>query len=97
MANRLLGYALTSDEVTPGWGWLMENTEVLMSDQPNYQWTVIDFTDRSQTKHFVQKTGKAGAVAYVNSLLRAGHKAKIYPYREPRRYVDIVAERGPNG
>jgi hypothetical protein len=63
-------------------------------DNQNYNHTVLCFTDKTKTKYFVELTE---ATTYANKLLRAGHKCKIYPYRPPRRYVDILAERGPNG
>ncbi len=65
-----------------------------MEQQPNYTHTVMCWTDKTLRKSF---EGIEAATAYANELLRAGHKVKIYPYRPPRRYVDIVAERGPNG
>lgn len=63
----------------------------------NYQWTVRCFSDKAKTKHFIQKGGPGGAVAYANKLLAAGEKAKIYPYSSPKRAIDYIAERGPNG
>ncbi len=68
-----------------------------MTDQPAYKWTVHDFTDKSKRRHFVHKTGPQGAVEYANALLAKGHRVKIFPYSPPRRYIDIVAERGPDG
>jgi hypothetical protein len=56
--------------------------------------TVYCFTDKTRSKHFVTL---ARATEYANKLLVLGHKCKIYPYRLPRKYVDILAERGPNG
>lgn len=64
------------------------------NNQPNYTHTVHCYTDRTRRRHF---EGIEAATAYANDLLRQGEKAKIFPYRPPRRYVDIVAERGPNG
>lgn len=54
--NRLLGYALTSDEVTPGWGWLQLNTETIfqtrkeksMSTDQTVQWAIIELMGHSQ-------------------------------------------------
>lgn len=54
-----------------------------------YTKTVRDFTDRSKDKDFVDPQA---AIGYANTLLRQGHKVKIYDYRPPRRYIDHVAE-----
>jgi hypothetical protein len=59
-----------------------------------YKYTVHCFTDKTKRAHFLDVQD---AIRYANKLLRAGEKAIIYPYRPPRRYVDILAERGPNG
>jgi hypothetical protein len=56
--------------------------------------TVHCYSDKSKRKHF---TSKQEAVTYANSLLSQGLKARIFPYSPPRRYIDILAERGPNG
>lgn len=55
-----------------------------------YTHTVRCFDDKTLTKHFAFVNQ---AAAYANQLLRAGHKCKIYPYREPKKYIDYVAER----
>lgn len=65
-----------------------------MTEQPDYKFTVHCNTDKSKRRHFVSQ---AEAVAYANDLLRSNHKVRIFPYRPPRRYIDILAERGPNG
>lgn len=65
-----------------------------------YQWTVFyraPDTQKVKREDFAKKEGKSGAVARVNELLRKGYKAWMRPYSPPRRYIDIVAERGPNG
>lgn len=64
-----------------------------MSDQPTYTHTVHDFTDKSRRKHC---TSLAEATDYANDLLRQGHQVKIYDYKPARRYVDVLAERGPD-
>ena len=55
MANQLLGYALTSDEVTPGWGWLQTYTEVIyqrkeqpMNTDQTIQWAIIELMGHQQ-------------------------------------------------
>ena len=72
-----------------------------MDNQPDYKWTVFyknPATDQLSREHFVNKTGRDGAIERVNVLLRKGYKAWLRAYRPPpRRYVDIVAERGSNG
>lgn len=71
-----------------------------MSNQPEYKWTVFykdPTTQALSREHFVNKTGKEGAIERCNALLRKGYKAWLRSYSPPRRYVDIVAERGPNG
>lgn len=61
---------------------------------PVYTHTVRCFDQKDLTKPF---TNIKQATKYANQLLRDGHKIKIYPYREPKRYIDYLAERGPNG
>lgn len=61
---------------------------------PVYTHTVRCFDDKKLTQNF---TDIKRASKYANELLQAGHKCKIYPYREPKRYIDVLAERGPNG
>ena len=71
-----------------------------MENQADYKWTVFykdPITQTVKREHFVNKTGKAGAIPRVNELLRQGYQAWLRPYKPPRHYVDIVAERGPNG
>ena len=65
-----------------------------MTDTLNFTHTVYCFNNKKLTKNF---TDGGPAYDYAIRLLRLGHKCKIYPYRPPRRYVDILAERGPNG
>lgn len=52
--------------------------------------TVLCFTDKGKRKNF---TNKQEAIDYANSLLREGHKCKVYPYRPPKKYIDIMLER----
>lgn len=59
-----------------------------------YTKTVFCQDDKSLTRHFVDPQE---AVTYVNQLLRAGHRARLRDYRPPRKYVDILAERGKDG
>lgn len=59
-----------------------------------FAYTVHCFTDKRKTQHF-RNIGEA--VGYANRLLSYGFQCKIYDYRPPRKYIDIVAERGPNG
>lgn len=61
--------------------------------------TVHCYSDKSKRKHFTSKhfTSKQEAVTYANSLLSQGLKARIFPYSPPKKYIDILAERGPNG
>lgn len=54
--------------------------------------TVHCFTNKKLRKHF---ESEAAAVKYANELLKKGEKAKIYPYRPVRRYIDLLAEEGP--
>lgn len=71
-----------------------------MGNNPDYKWTVFYRDPTSQKvsrENFVKKTGRDGAVSRVNYLLRQGYRAWLREYRPVRRYVDIVAERGPNG
>lgn len=63
-------------------------------EEQQYTHTVHVWTNKALRKHFA---GIEAATAYANDLLKQGHKVKIYPYRPVRRYIDIVAERGPNG
>lgn len=65
-----------------------------------FKWTVFykdPLTGKLTREHFANKTGKDGAVSRVNYLLRKGYKAWLRTYSPARRYIDIVAERGPNG
>lgn len=59
-----------------------------MSDK-NFNWTVHCFDDKSLRKHFEQK---GQAVTYANDLLSQGHKAKLFTYSQPKRYIDHIAE-----
>lgn len=59
-----------------------------------YTETVFCQDDKSLTCHFVDPQE---AVTYVNALLRAGHQARLRDYKPPRKYVDILAERGRDG
>ncbi len=63
-----------------------------MEDQPTH--TVHCFSNKELTKHF---PNIRDAAKYANNLLAKKHQIKIYPYRPPRNYIDIVAERGPDG
>lgn len=62
--------------------------------EQKYTHTVHCFDDKTKRQHF---TSHREAVAYANQLLRAGHKAQIYPYSLSKRYIDYLAERGPDG
>lgn len=64
-----------------------------MRDESSYTHTVHCYDNKSLRQHFVS-LGKA--TQYANSLLANGHKVKIFPYTPSRRYIDIVAERGPD-
>jgi hypothetical protein len=59
-----------------------------------YTKSVICYDDKSLTRHFVDPQE---AVTYANTLLAAGHRARLRDYRPPRKYVDILAERGRDG
>jgi hypothetical protein len=60
--------------------------------------TVHCYSDKSKRKHFTSKQEAVTyAVTYANSLLSQGLKARIFPYSPPKKYIDILAERGPNG
>jgi len=67
-----------------------------MSDAsaPTFTHTVYCFSDKTRSKNFINLPR---ATEYANKLLSSDHKCKIYPYRQPHSYVDIIAERGPNG
>ena len=56
---------------------------------PQYKHTVRCFSDRSLDAHFEQMKD---AIEHVNGLLAQGYKAKLYPFRPPKRYVDFLAE-----
>jgi hypothetical protein len=77
---------------------LAPSTEILPGgmamNEEKYTHTVHCFDDKSLRKHFV---GIEATTEYANKLLMQNHKVKIYLYRPQRRYVDILAERGPNG
>ena len=60
----------------------------------DFKHTVRCFDDKSLTKHF---TSVSEATAYANELLLDGHKCRVYPYRKPRTYLDILEERYKNG
>lgn len=62
--------------------------------EPNYTHTVHCFDDKAKRRHF---KGIEAATRYANELLAEGHKVKIYPYGPPKKYIDYVAERGPDG
>ena len=47
-------------------------------------------------KHYTE-TAKPQAVAYANSLLKDGYKARLYPYRKPVSAIDYIAQEGPPG
>lgn len=65
------------------------------ANQPGqYLYTVHCFTDKAKRRHFSYLDQ---ATAYANQLLKEGEKCKLYPYREQRSYVDVVAERGYEG
>jgi hypothetical protein len=59
-----------------------------------YTKTVFCQDDKSLTRHFVDLQE---AINYANTLLAAGHQARLRDYRPPRKYVDILAERGRDG
>lgn len=63
-------------------------------EEVKFTHTVHCFDDKSLRKHF---EGIEAATEYANKLLREKHRVRIFPYTPPRRYVDIVAARGPNG
>lgn len=65
-----------------------------MSDTPAFTHTVYCFSNSARTKNF---TDRDAAIKYANSLLKQKEMCKLYPYRPLRSYVDILAERGPNG
>jgi len=60
----------------------------------DYNYTVRCFDDKSLTQHFVSITDSTN---YANELLLNGHKCRIYPYRKPRTYLDVLEERYKNG
>lgn len=64
-----------------------------MTDQPKYTHTVFDNTTNLREDFTDQKK----AIAYANKLLAQGHKINLRPYKPKKRYIDIVAERGPDG
>jgi hypothetical protein len=77
---------------------LAPSTEVkpggMAMNEEKYTHTVHCFDDKLLRKHFA---GIEAATEYANELLGQGYKVKIYPYRQPRKYIDILVERGPNG
>lgn len=52
--NQLLGYALTSDEVTPGWGWLERYTKPIYQrkgkpmETTEVQWAIMELMGHQQ-------------------------------------------------
>ena len=71
--------------------WMRLNGQPELFDTNTFTHTVYCFTDKAQTAHF---TKPSAAAAYANKLLRQKLQCKIYPYREPKRHIDYVAERG---
>lgn len=73
----------------------------MVENETEFKWTVF-YKDSLkpnvlQREHFVNKTGKEGAIPRVNALLRKGYKAWLRTYSPPKRPIDYIAERGPNG
>lgn len=54
MAIELLGYALTCDEMTPGWAWLMKNTKIIYQrkdktmETTEVQWAIMELMGHQQ-------------------------------------------------
>jgi len=59
-------------------------------DNSEYTHTVVIFGETKQSYHF---PSHKAAINYANKQLRKGVKCKIYPYRDPRGYVDVLIER----
>lgn len=72
-----------------------------MAGSDEFKWTVFyrdPLTPQAvKREDFVNQTGKNSAVNRVNELLRKGYKAWMRPYSPPKRYIDYIAERGPEG
>lgn len=76
--------------------YLFTGSQVQAGDGQEFTHTVHCYDDKSLRKHCTSLTE---AVDYANGLLKQKHSTAIFPYnyQSGQRYVDIVAERGPDG